>query len=56
MDYKIIDLNDEQVEEIENRLYEYDKKHITYEIPGSIKVGIIINNELIVLCSIVKRK
>ena len=47
MDYKIIDLNDEQVEEIENRLYEYDKKHITYEIPGSIKVGIIINNELI---------
>ena len=29
MDYKVIDLNDEQVDYIEERLDEYDKKHIT---------------------------
>lgn len=32
MDYRIIELTDLQVEDIENRLYEYDKKHIKYEI------------------------
>ena len=47
MNYKITDLIKEQVEDIENRLYEYDRKHITYEIPGSIKIGIVINDELI---------
>lgn len=29
MGIEIVDLNDEQVEEIESRLDEYDKKHIS---------------------------
>ena len=35
MDYNIIELNDMQIEDIENRLYEYDKKHIKYEEVGA---------------------
>ncbi|MDZ4992341.1 GNAT family N-acetyltransferase [Clostridium perfringens] len=47
MDYRIIELTDLQVEDIENRLYEYDKKHIKYEIAGNIRIGILNNNNLI---------
>lgn len=47
MDYRIIELTDLQVEDIENRLYEYDKKHIKYEIEGNIRIGILDNNNLI---------
>lgn len=47
MNYKIVELNDLQVEDIENRLEQYDKKHITYEIPGSIKVGVVDEDKLI---------
>lgn len=47
MDYKIIELNDLQQEDIESRLYEYDKKHITYEMSGNIKIGVLNNNKLI---------
>ncbi len=47
MDYKIIELNDVQVDDIENRLYEYDRKHITYKNSGSIRIGIMDDNELI---------
>lgn len=37
---KIIDLSEEQVEEVENKLDEYDKRYITYKLDGSIKIGI----------------
>lgn len=47
MNYKVIELNDFQVEDIENRLEKYDKNHITYEIPGSIKVGVVDGDKLI---------
>lgn len=47
MDYKIIELNDIQVENIENRLDKYDKKHITYEILGSIRIGVVNDDKLI---------
>lgn len=47
MNYKVIELNDLQVEDIENRLEQYDKNHITYEIPGSIKVGVMYEDKLI---------
>lgn len=47
MNYKVIELNDLQVEDIENRLEQYDKNNITYEIPGSIKVGVMSEDKLI---------
>jgi GNAT superfamily N-acetyltransferase len=47
MNYKIIELNDTQVDDIENCLYEYDQKHITYKVPGSIRIGVVDDNRLI---------
>lgn len=47
MHYKVIELNDLQVEDIENRLEQYDRNHITYEIPGSIKIGVMDGDQLI---------
>lgn len=47
MNYNIIELNDMQIKDIENRLYEYDKKHIKYEISGSVRIGVIEDNRLI---------
>ena len=44
---EIIDLNEQQLEDIENRLEEYDESHITYRMEGSIHIGIIENNQLI---------
>lgn len=44
---KIIDLTGEQVEEIEERLEEYDEKHITYKMDGFIRIGMEENGELI---------
>ena len=36
----IIDLNEEQLEFIEDRLSEFDEQHITYKLDGSIQIGI----------------
>lgn len=47
MNYEIIELNDLQLEDIERRLYEYDKKHIKYEVSGNIRIGVLDNNNLI---------
>ncbi|WP_449355622.1 GNAT family N-acetyltransferase [Virgibacillus natechei] len=47
MNYKVIELNDSQVEDIENRLEQYDENHITYEIPGNIKIGVVDEDKLI---------
>ena len=44
---EIIDLNEEQLEDIENRLEEYDESRITYRMEGSIHIGIKENNQLI---------
>lgn len=44
---KIIDLNDDQVEAIEERLEDYDEKHITYKMEGFIRIGMEENGELI---------
>ena len=43
MNYEIIELNDLQLEDIERRLYEYDKKHIKYEMEGNIRIGVLDN-------------
>ena len=37
---KIINLNEQQVESIEDRLNTYDENYITYKMEGSIKIGI----------------
>lgn len=47
MNYKILDLNDIQSDDIDKRLYEYDKRHITYELSGNIKIGVVIDDKLI---------
>src|SRR5690625_46446 len=47
MNYKIIELNDLQAKDIESRLEQYYKNHMTYEIPGSIKVGVMNEDKLI---------
>lgn len=46
MNYKIIDLNDLQSDDIDKRLYEYDKRHITYELSGNIKIGTLLMKEV----------
>jgi len=37
---RIIDLSEEQVEDIEERLEEYDEAYITYKMEGNIRIGI----------------
>lgn len=37
---KIVNLNEQQVESIEDRLNTYDENYITYKMKGSIKIGI----------------
>lgn len=39
MQLELVDLNDEQQEDINNRLEEFDKKHIAYEMKGEINIG-----------------
>ena len=37
---KIIDLNEEQVEDIESRLSAFDENHIPYKMDGCIQIGV----------------
>lgn len=37
---KIIDLNEKQISDIEDRLSAFDEKYITYKMDGSIQIGI----------------
>ena len=43
----IIDLKDEEIIDIENRLEEYDNNYITYSLDGRISLGIKENGKLI---------
>ena len=47
MKEEIIELSDIEVEDIENRLSKYDKRHISYELAGDIRIGIKRNNKLV---------
>lgn len=47
MNYKITELNEIDVEDIENRLNEYDKTHIPYNISGSVRIGVKHGDKLI---------
>ena len=44
---KIIDLNEEQVEDIESRLSSFDENYITYKMDGCIQIGVEDNGRLI---------
>lgn len=44
---KIVDLNEEQIEDIENRLSAFDEKYITYKLNGSIRIGIEVDGKII---------
>ena len=43
----IIDLNQEQVEDIEERLEDFDESYITYKMDGEIQIGIEDNGKLV---------
>lgn len=47
MEYKVIELNGQQLEEIEDKLEEYDNKYITYRLKGSVRLGIEIDGEVV---------
>ncbi|MCR5309516.1 MAG: GNAT family N-acetyltransferase [Bacilli bacterium] len=44
---EIIDLNNKQAEDIEERLDAFDEKYITYKLDGEINIGIKKGNKLI---------
>ena len=44
---KIIDLNEEQIEDIETRLNAFDENHITYKMDGCIQIGVEEGGKLI---------
>ncbi len=44
---KIIDLNEEQVEDIESRLSAFDENHIPYKMDGCIQIGVEEEGKLI---------
>ena len=47
MNYEIIDLNDEQIENLETKLDEYDRNHINYKIDGNISIGVLFDGKII---------
>ena len=44
---EIIDLNEEQADDISERLSDYDEKYITYKMNGCIRIGMEDNGKLI---------
>ena len=44
---KILDLTEEQVDYIENKLDEYDENHIRYKLDGRIQIGIVEDDRVI---------
>jgi ribosomal protein S18 acetylase RimI-like enzyme len=46
-DMKIVDLTEEQVEFIENKLDEYDENYIKYKLNGQIQIGIEENGKVV---------
>ncbi len=43
----LIDLNEEQVEDIEERLEDFDESYITYKMDGEIQIGIEDDGKLV---------
>ena len=46
MNIQIVDLDDDQTEDIGNRLEAYDKQHITYKLDGYIHIGAMIDGKI----------
>ncbi len=44
---KVVELNEEQVNKIENHLSEFDEKQIKYKIDGKIQIGIEVDGKII---------
>lgn len=44
---KIVNLNEQQIEEIEDKLSDFDEKYITYRLNGNIQIGIEENGKII---------
>lgn len=47
MEYKIIKLDEKQIEKLEKKLDEYDQNYIAYKIDGSISIGIECDGEIV---------
>jgi GNAT superfamily N-acetyltransferase len=47
MDFTVINLNEDEIEDIESRLEKYDINKIGYKMSGQINLGIKINGKLI---------
>ncbi len=47
MNYKIVPLNESQMNEIEEQLYEFDQKHVTYRMNGNVSIGIEYDGKII---------
>lgn len=47
MDYKVVELDDNQVEDLENRLEEFDENYIAYKLSGSIRIGVVSEGKLV---------
>ena len=47
MDFSIVNLNKNEIDDIESRLEKYDIKNIGYQISDNINLGIKVNNKLI---------
>ena len=47
MEIKILDINDDQIQEIENNLEEYDLKYISFKMEGNIQIGARIGEKLV---------
>ena len=43
----IVDLTDEQVDEIDERLSAFDEEHITYKMDGAVRIGVEEDGKLI---------
>lgn len=44
---RIVELNSEQMEEVENQLSSYDEKYVTYKMDGSIQIGLEADGKII---------
>ena len=47
MEYNIVDLTEEQMEEIDSMLEEYDDSHICFKLDGTVNIGVFYDGNLI---------
>jgi len=47
LDYQLIELNREQINEIDERLEQFDNAHIKQDLSGGVQLGIVYNDKLV---------